>query len=414
MSGRFSENAFGRVPQHQPQENVAQFPSLSQLQFDLGGQFTANDRWQVRAPGDCAQALSQLQFDLDWHFLPTNRLHAQSHGHHAHRQSEHDQYGQCLPTDGQAQTPSNNAYTQSQLDQYGQCLPTDRQAQTPSNNAYAQSQLDQYGQCLPTDRAAQTPSGNASEHPHYHQHGQFNATEHHPHAHNDAYAQSQFDPYRQAERHPQTQCDKTSPASQLDFDSDWQFKATDYQTQWRPHKDKLPQDVAELEFDTQGRITSMTTQDRVKYEYSKFGDDGQPRDCKITDRKTGDWGQWKQESEGIWRSYNKNHPNYEILRGRWTVDSHGRMHMEGVQDAAPLPLVSNDGVLRTTPAHSETHQDSIHHVYTNRPSPYLPKGYHTVTRPLPPEAVSAARSLLGGDYGTETPFNVDGRHFLPA
>jgi hypothetical protein len=169
-------------------------------------------------------------------------------------------------------------------------------------------------------------------------------------------------------------------------------------------KRQLPQDVAKLEFDVSGHITAMTTQDRVTYQYSKFGTDGQPTVCKITDGKTGDWGQWKQESEGVWRSYHKDKPNYEILRGRWTVDGNGKMHMEGVQDTAPLPPVTH----AHAPGRAEHRIGPGPEGVPGRP----PEGYHYVHKQLPPEAVQTARHLLAGDYGTETPFEVGGRQFM--
>jgi hypothetical protein len=167
----------------------------------------------------------------------------------------------------------------------------------------------------------------------------------------------------------------------------------------------LPQDVAKLLYDADGHITSMTTNDRVTYQYSKFGCDGQPTVCKITDGKTGDWGQWRKESEGVWRSYHKDKPNYEILRGRWTVDTHGKMHMEGQQDTAPLPPVTQP---------HEAHRSVEHRI---GPGPgglpgSPPAGYETVHKQLPLEAVTMAKHLLGGEYGTETPFEVNGRHFM--
>jgi hypothetical protein len=168
---------------------------------------------------------------------------------------------------------------------------------------------------------------------------------------------------------------------------------SDWQRCSRPLQ--LPSDVAQLEHDRQGNVTQMTTTDGVIYQYSQFGCDGQPTVCKITDSKTGDWGQWRQESEGIWRSYHRDKPNYEILRGRWTVDEFGKMHMDGEQDTAPLPRQHK----KIGPGPSGVPD-----------SP--PDGYHYMRGKVPPEAVQEAWSLISGAYGTETPFQVDGKQYM--
>lgn len=190
--------------------------------------------------------------------------------------------------------------------------------------------------------------------------------------------------------------------AQSDLSAELSRSSWDELRRCSPHQAKpLPQDVAKLNYDSDGHIVSMTTRDRITYQYSKFGCDGQPTVCKIADGKTGDWGQWKKESEGVWRSYHKDKPNYEILRGRWTVDSQGKMHMEGQQDTAPLPPVTHGG----------SPERRIGPGPTGVPgSP--PEGYQRVHKQLPPAAVSTANRLLSGDYGTETPFEVNGRHFM--
>lgn len=95
--------------------------------------------------------------------------------------------------------------------------------------------------------------------------------------------------------------------------------------------------------DEHGRITRVDYPDGVTYEYSKFDGKGQPTVMKITDHKDGDFGQWKKEGDGLWRSYNKDKPNYEVLVGEWRVDKQGIMRMDGVQDSRPLPGPDNKG-----------------------------------------------------------------------
>jgi hypothetical protein len=164
------------------------------------------------------------------------------------------------------------------------------------------------------------------------------------------------------------------------------------------HAPRLPQDVARLEHDRDGHITSMTTADGVNYQYSQFDCEGQPTVCKIIDGKTGDWGQWRQESEGIWRSYHRDKPNYEILRGRWVVDEYGKMHMEGEQDTAPLP--------------SDRHRQHKIGPGPNGLPGSPPDGYRFLHGAVPPQAVREAQSLLAGDYGTETPFEINGKMYM--
>jgi hypothetical protein len=41
-----------------------------------------------------------------------------------------------------------------------------------------------------------------------------------------------------------------------------------------------------------------------------------------------------------------------------------------------------------------------------------PDGYRTIHSKLEPGAVAKARSLLGGDWGTETPFEINGKRYM--
>ncbi len=41
-----------------------------------------------------------------------------------------------------------------------------------------------------------------------------------------------------------------------------------------------------------------------------------------------------------------------------------------------------------------------------------PPGYHTMTGRIPPAVVAKARTLLRHDYGTEIPFEIDGKRYL--
>lgn len=95
--------------------------------------------------------------------------------------------------------------------------------------------------------------------------------------------------------------------------------------------------------DGNGRITRVDYPDGVTYEYGKFDAKGNPASVKITDHKDGDFGQWKRESNGLWRSYNKDKPNYEVVEGEWKVDDQGVMHMDGRQSSRPLPPKDNKG-----------------------------------------------------------------------
>lgn len=95
--------------------------------------------------------------------------------------------------------------------------------------------------------------------------------------------------------------------------------------------------------DAEGRITRVDYPDGVTYEYNKFDGSGNPTRIKITDHKTGDFGQWNKEGEGLWRSYSKDKPNYEVVVGEWRVDKQGVMHMDGQQDSRPLPEKDNKG-----------------------------------------------------------------------
>jgi hypothetical protein len=95
--------------------------------------------------------------------------------------------------------------------------------------------------------------------------------------------------------------------------------------------------------DAGGRITRVDYKDGVTYEYGKFDANGQPTRIKITDHKDGEFGQWNKEADGLWRSYNKDKPNYEVVVGEWKVDQQGIMHMDGRQDSRPLPEKDNKG-----------------------------------------------------------------------
>ncbi|HEY9869439.1 MAG TPA: LysM domain-containing protein [Candidatus Obscuribacterales bacterium] len=112
--------------------------------------------------------------------------------------------------------------------------------------------------------------------------------------------------------------------------------------------------------DEHGRITRVDYPDGVTYEYSRFDGNGQPTVMKITDHKAGDFGQWKKEGDGLWRSYNKDKPNYEVLVGEWRVDKQGVMRMDGVQDTRPLPGKDNKGYTeQASPAVSRDSQGRI-------------------------------------------------------
>lgn len=157
--------------------------------------------------------------------------------------------------------------------------------------------------------------------------------------------------------------------------------------------------------DKDGHITKMKTPYGETYEYSKFDDNGQPQVCKIIDNKTGKHGYWKKEEEGLWRAYDGEKPMREVVRGCWTVDDKGVMHMQGTQDFADIPKrIPRADASQSTDHTIKAGPDGVPH----RP----PDGYHAIKGHIPTEVVVKARSLLSGDYGTMTPFEVDGRKFM--
>lgn len=95
-----------------------------------------------------------------------------------------------------------------------------------------------------------------------------------------------------------------------------------------------------IDTDHTGRITKMTQPDGIVYEYNKPGPNGQPTEVRITNTKTGDYGQWKREEDGLWRSYRKDRPNQEVIVGEWYVDGEGHMRKNGVQDFRPVPKLT--------------------------------------------------------------------------
>jgi hypothetical protein len=173
---------------------------------------------------------------------------------------------------------------------------------------------------------------------------------------------------------------------------------------WVQDTKELP---PQINHDAQGHITRVKNPDGTVYDYSKFDDCGQPTVCKITD-KTGNWGYWKKEGDHLWRSYDKEKPNYEVLKGDWTVDDKGTMHMNGVQDTMALP--------HSKPASERPHVA----LSTGRkigPGPdgvptSAPEGYRNFRGHVSPEVVKEANSLLGGAFGTETPFEINGKKYM--
>jgi len=105
-------------------------------------------------------------------------------------------------------------------------------------------------------------------------------------------------------------------------------------------------DGSTVEKDAQGHITSRTDTSGIRYEYSKFDAHGQPTSIKIIDPKTGDYGGWQKEQEGLWRGYNNGKPDREVIWGRWVVDRDGVMHQDGRQafkdpPVRPLKIVTD-------------------------------------------------------------------------
>jgi hypothetical protein len=171
------------------------------------------------------------------------------------------------------------------------------------------------------------------------------------------------------------------------------------------------QDTKELpptiKHDAEGHITKVSRPDGSVYDYSKFDQNGQPTVCRITDTKTGDWGYWKKEDDHLWRSYDKEKPNYEVLRGDWTVDKNGTMHMNGVQDSIDPPKVR--------PAAERPHVAPIARKIGPGPNGVpgrAPDGYQPLRGHISPEVAAEAKSLLHGDWGTETPFEANGKRYM--
>jgi hypothetical protein len=76
--------------------------------------------------------------------------------------------------------------------------------------------------------------------------------------------------------------------------------------------------------------------------------------------------------------------------------------------------VADEPVTRTT--HSRPATDNRHHKKIG-PGPQgvpgsPPDGYHAMKGKVPVGAVKMAHSLLGGDWGTETPFEVNGKRYM--
>lgn len=164
-----------------------------------------------------------------------------------------------------------------------------------------------------------------------------------------------------------------------------------------------------IQRDLEGHISKVTRDDGSVYQYSKFDENGQPTVCKISDKKTGDWGYWKKEGDHLWRSYNKEKPNYEVLRGDWTVDKDGVMRMNGVQDSLDLPTHKPVPEVHRPSASNEGRKIG--------PGPdgvptSSPEGYRMLRGHISPEVVAEAKSLLGGDWGTLTPFEANGKRYM--
>ncbi len=119
-----------------------------------------------------------------------------------------------------------------------------------------------------------------------------------------------------------------------------------------------------IDVDRCGRITKLTQPDGIIYEYNKPGPNGQPTEVKITNTKTGDFGQWKREEDGLWRSYRQNAPNQEVIVGEWNVDDQGRMRKTGHQDFRPYPkLTAKDEYGRVDRV---DHPDGVSYEFTQR------------------------------------------------
>lgn len=169
---------------------------------------------------------------------------------------------------------------------------------------------------------------------------------------------------------------------------------------------KKPEDM--IAKDAAGHIAEVDKPDGTIYKYSDFQVNGQPSEIKIVDSKTGDYGQWKREDDGLWRSYDRDKPNYEVVRGEWVVDDKGMMHMNGVQDSLPLP--------HPRPVSERPHV-ALSTGHKIGPGPdglptSAPEGYRAFRGHISPEVVKEANSLLGGAFGTETPFEINGKKYM--
>jgi len=202
-------------------------------------------------------------------------------------------------------------------------------------------------------------------------------------------------------------------------------------------------------------IVRLDQPDGVVYQYSKFDQNGQPTEIKVTDTNTGDWGYWKKEAEGLWRLYHKETPENTVLRGNIYIDSDGVEHRDGVEQSMTPPQAFSqpygDGGTSTADArrwpaysarrsnypvrraswagtdyggglpssgdgHVQYGQQRMSNMYVG-PGPggvpgVPPEGCRAMTGGVTPAVGRVAKSLLSGEYGTETPFAANGKRYV--